>query len=69
MLFDTQSNNVRLTQTERNRIRRHAARQGYNIEPITRTEELDDALIKACSIKEIESLIQAIKAKANAPNE
>ncbi len=67
MLFDEQSDQVRLTQAELNRIRKHAAQNGEVIGQITNTEQLDDALVKACSTNELEKLIEDIEAHIKPP--
>lgn len=67
MLFDEKSNQIRLTRSEHNRIRKNAARNGEVIGQITNTEQLDEALIKACSTDELEKLIQNIEAQIKPP--
>ena len=61
MLIDNQSNQVRLTKTEHNRIRKNAARQGEVVGEINTTQSLDEALVKACTVDEIEQLVKSIK--------
>lgn len=68
MLFDDQSNQVRLTKTEHNRIRKNAARQGEVVGEITDTQTLDEALVKACTVDEIEQLVESIQKHVKTPS-
>ena len=68
MLFDDNTNQVRLTKTEHNRIRKNAARHGEVVDEITDINTLDEALVKACTVDEIEQLVESIQKHVKTPS-